>query len=124
MDLLCGRHVGIEAGLASAADAERLVRLPGHQNVFRVLIEIGQQDLGNALRIADDVVSVLDRAHVRRQILLHGFDATVWPFVAEARRRRWSTRIGLEDGKALPDGTEASGNAALVAAAAAIYRGA
>lgn len=124
MELLRGRHVGIEAGLASAADAERFVRLPGHQDVFRVLIEIDVQDLGKALRIADDVASVLDRANVRRQILLHGFDATVWPFVAEARRRRWSTRIGLEDGKALPDGTEAADNAELAAAAVAIYRGA
>jgi uncharacterized protein (DUF849 family) len=124
MDVLRGRHVGIEAGLASAADAERFVRLPGHQHVFRVLIEIDVQDLRKALRIADDVASVLDRANVRRQILLHGFDATVWPFVAEARRRRWSTRIGLEDGKALPDGTEAADNAKLAAAAVAIYRGA
>ena len=124
MELLRGRHVGIEAGLASAADAERFVRLPGHQHVFRLLIEPNVQDLGNALRIADDIASVLDRANVRRQILLHGFDATVWPFVVEARRRRCSTRIGLEDGKALPDGTEAVGNAALVVAAAAIYRGA
>lgn len=124
MDLLRSRHVGIEAGLASAADAERFVQLPGHQHVFRVLIESNVQDLGNALRIADDIASVLDRANVRRQILLHGFDATVWPFVAEARRRHCSTRIGLEDGKALPDGTEAAGNAALVAAAVTIYRAA
>jgi uncharacterized protein (DUF849 family) len=123
MELLRGRHVGIEAGLASVADAERLVRLGGHDHVFRVLIEIDEQDPGNALRIADEVASVLDRANVRRQNLLHGFDATVWQFVAEARRRRYATRVGLEDGKALPDGKEAADNAAVVAAAVAIYRG-
>ena len=61
-------------------------------------------------------------ARVRRPMLLHGFDATVWPFVALAHQRQWSTRVGLEDGKYLPDGTIAPGNAALVAAAVAIFR--
>jgi uncharacterized protein (DUF849 family) len=65
---------------------------------------------------------VLDRANVRRPILLHGFDATVWPFVELARSRRWSTRVGLEDGKHLPDGTTAFDNVALAAAAVAIFR--
>jgi uncharacterized protein (DUF849 family) len=124
MELLRGRCVGIEAGLSSPADAERFARIPGHKLVFRVLIEIGEQDPGNAVRIVDDVASVLDRANVQRQILLHGFDATVWPLVELARQRRWSTRVGLEDGTALPDGTEATGNAALVAAVVAIYRSA
>jgi len=32
--------------------------------------------------------------------------------------------VGLEDGKELPDGSIADGNAALVAAAVGIYRGA
>jgi uncharacterized protein (DUF849 family) len=42
--------------------------------------------------------------------------------VRQARHRRWSTRIGLEDWKHLPDGDVADGNADLVAAAVAIYR--
>lgn len=122
MDLLRSRYVGIEAGLASAADAERFIRLPGHASVLRVLIEPRAQDRGEALLAIDDIASVLNRAGLRRQILLHGFDATVWPLVEEAHRRRWSTRVGLEDGKALPDGAPAVGNAALVAAAVAVYR--
>lgn len=65
MDLLRSRHVGIEAGLASIADAERFVRLDGHASVFRVLIEIDVQDTGNALRIVDDITSVLTRAGLR-----------------------------------------------------------
>jgi len=122
MQLLRGRRVGIEAGLASPADAERFCRIPGHELVFRVLIEIDEQDPDNAARMAEEVALVLDRANVRRQILLHGIDATVWPLVGLARRRRWSTRVGLEDGKALPNGADAAGNAALVAAAVTIYR--
>jgi uncharacterized protein (DUF849 family) len=40
-----------------------------------------------------------------------------------ARERRYSTRIGLEDGKHLPDGTIANDNVVLVTAAVAIFRG-
>lgn len=58
----------------------------------------------------------------RRSILLHGENATVWPFVERAAARKLSTRVGLEDGKELPDASVAEGNAALVAAAVAIYR--
>ncbi len=87
-----------------------------------MLIEIGEQDLDAARLVANDIAAVLGRAGLRRPILLHGFDATVWPFVELARQRRWSTRIGLEDGKHLPDGAAAAGNVALVAAAVAIFR--
>ena len=122
MELLRQRGIGIEAGIASVADAERFLGLPDHDRVFRILIEIGEQDLPAARKIADDIAALLERAGVRRPILLHGFDATVWPFVAVAHQRQWSTRVGLEDGKHLPNGTIAPGNAALVAAAVAITR--
>ncbi|MER9235960.1 3-keto-5-aminohexanoate cleavage protein [Mesorhizobium sp. M0622] len=121
MDRLRQRGIGIEAGLASAADAERLVSLDHGKRVLRILIEISEQEPDAALAICDDVVAVLDGAGMRRAILLHGADATVWPFVHKAAERNWSTRVGLEDGKQLPDGTVASGNAALTAAAVAIF---
>ena len=124
MDLLRHRGVAIEVGLATVADAERFVSLPHHGRVFRILIEIEEQDLGVARGIVDSIAAVLDRAVVRRPILLHGFDATVWPFVELAHQRRWSTRVGLEDGKHLANGTTAVDNAALVAAAVAMYRAA
>ncbi|MBB3236499.1 3-keto-5-aminohexanoate cleavage protein [Phyllobacterium endophyticum] len=123
MELLRHRGVGIEAGLASIADAERFVKLPGHSRVLRVLIEIEEQALNLARQLADDIAAVLDRAGLRRPVLLHGVDATVWPFVELAYRRRWSTRVGLEDGKHLKDGTIAPDNAALVAQAVRIFRG-
>jgi uncharacterized protein (DUF849 family) len=53
---------------------------------------------------------------------MHGFDATVWPFVRLAKERRYSTRVGLEDGKLLPSGMIAANNAELVAAAVEIFR--
>lgn len=121
MDRLRQRGIGIEAGLASVADAERLVSLDHGNRVLRILIEISEQEPDAALEISDDIAAVLDGAGMRRAILLHGADATVWPFVHRAAERRWSTRVGLEDGKELPDGTVAPANAALTAAAVAIF---
>lgn len=122
MQRLRQRGIGIEAGLASVGDAERLVRLDHGSQVLRILIEISEQALDAAWEVSDGIAAVLDRAGLRRAILLHGENATVWPFVHRAAERRWSTRVGLEDGKGLPDGTIASGNAALTAAAVAISR--
>ncbi|RWC52598.1 3-keto-5-aminohexanoate cleavage protein [Mesorhizobium sp.] len=124
MELLRQRGVGIEAGLATVADAERFVALPDHNQVLRILIEIDIQDLSAALDEAHGIAAVLERAGVRRPILLHGVDVTVWPFVALAHQKRWSTRVGLEDGKTLADGRTAKDNAEIVAAAVAIFRGA
>ncbi|HEV7249514.1 MAG TPA: 3-keto-5-aminohexanoate cleavage protein [Shinella sp.] len=124
MALLREKGVGIEAGLASVADAERLLSLTDHDRVLRILIEIDEQDLARAMAVADGVATTLASAGLRRPVLLHGSDATVWPFVEKARERRWSTRVGLEDGKHLPDRTVAEGNADLVGAAVAIFRAA
>lgn len=122
MDLLTRRKVGIEAGLASVEDAERLVAVPDRGRVFRILIEVAEQDLTAAQEAIDKIHAILDHARLRRSILLHGCEGTVWPLVELARLRRWSTRVGLEDGRHLPDGTVTSDNAALVAAAVAIHR--
>jgi hypothetical protein len=53
--------VGVEAGLATAADAERFVALPNCHRVFRVLIEIGQQKSDEA----DEVSRTESRAFSR-----------------------------------------------------------
>ncbi|UPA24774.1 3-keto-5-aminohexanoate cleavage protein [Shinella oryzae] len=120
--LLHQMGVGVEAGLATVADAERLASLADRHRVFRVLIEIEAQDPAGADAIADGIARVLARADIVRPILLHGFDDTVWHFVARARQKRWSTRVGLEDGRLLMNGEQASGNTELVAEAAALYR--
>ena len=41
----------------------------------------------------------------------------MWPFVEQAVRQGFSTRVGLEDGSTLPDGAPVSSNANLVRAA-------
>jgi hypothetical protein len=68
-----------------------------------VLIESEEQTLDEAMSVADGILSVLALAEFKKPILLHGFDATVWSFVERAVREGFSTRVGLEDGSALPD---------------------
>ena len=122
MELMRSAGVGIEAGLATVEDAERFIALADHDKVLRILIEIEEQDLNAAVALVDGITSVLANASVTKSILLHGFDATTWDFVRLARKRNWSTRIGLEDCRTMPDGNLATGNEALVASALAIYR--
>jgi uncharacterized protein (DUF849 family) len=114
--------VGVEAGLATVADARRFVAIPNCDRVFRILIEPGEQQVEQADKIADGIEQVLGKANVRRQTLLHGCDRTVWHFAERARQKRWSTRVGLEDGCHLANGDIASGNADLVANALQIFR--
>ena len=111
--------VGVEAGLASRADAERLLSLGLAARALRILIEIDEQDATAAIATADDILRTLGPSY--RPILLHGADATVWMFVRRAAERRFSTRVGLEDGMQLPDGNVATGNGDLVAAACTNY---
>jgi uncharacterized protein (DUF849 family) len=123
IERLYRRGVGVEAGLASVADAERLVRLGLGRLCLRVLVEIGEQALDEAMSVADGILRVLDLAGLRKPVLLHGFDATVWPFVERAVRTGLSTRVGLEDGSTLPGGSLAPSNAKIVRAATQIAYG-
>jgi uncharacterized protein (DUF849 family) len=121
MELLDRMAVGIEAGLATVADAERFVSLPNCNQVFRILIEIEEQNPAKADAVADGIETFLRRANLLRPVLLHGFDATVWHFVSRARKSRLSTRVGLEDGRLLRNGNMASGNNELVKDAVGIF---
>jgi uncharacterized protein (DUF849 family) len=121
LELLRHQGVGIEAGIWTVADAERLVRLGLGGQVLRVLIEVDGAE--GAAAEADAIRAVLDRAALRRPLLLHGSGENTWALVAAAARHRMSTRIGLEDTDRLPDGNVAADNAALVAAAVRIMRG-
>jgi uncharacterized protein (DUF849 family) len=123
IERLYRRGVGVEAGLASVPDAERLARLGLGRLCLRLLIEIEEQTPEEAMSVADGILSVLTRTALKKPILLHGFDDTVWPFVERAVRDGFSTRVGLEDGSGLPDGSVAPSNAELVRAAVQIACG-
>lgn len=124
IDTLHGKGIGVEAGLATVADARKFLTHSDRHRVFRVLIEIDEKDLRVACDVAEEIAAVLTEGELRRPVLLHGFDTTVWPFISLARRRCWSTRVGLEDGKHLPDGRITPDNATLVSAAMKIFRSA
>lgn len=123
MRLLNRMGVGIEAGLATVTDAERLLTLPERSRVHRILIEIEEQDVYVGNKTVAGIQRVLELADVRRPLLLHGFNTTMWHFVQRAREQRWSTRIGLEDGDLRRDGKRTVDNAELVREAVALYRG-
>lgn len=114
--ILARKGIGIEAGIWVAADAARFLQLGF--TPLRYLLEIMQQDHAEAEQEVSAIEGVLAGAPAR-PILLHGLNATKWPMVDLAFSRGYSTRVGLEDGKHLPDGSLASSNAVLVAAALA-----
>jgi uncharacterized protein (DUF849 family) len=120
IDLVLGKGIGIEAGLWSAADAEKFVADPNARNCLRVMIEINQQEFSAGAEVARQITAILDRADIRLPRLLHGLDNTMWPFYREALRLGLDARIGLEDGKFLPSGAEAKDNADLIGAARAL----
>lgn len=122
MELLLKAGVGIEAGLATLEDVERLATLETRHRVLRVLIEVGERDIETALDLGMAMLRQLDLAGIRRPILFHGFNVTIWPFVQRAAELGLSTRIGLEDGRKMPDGSLARDNADMVRAAVEIMR--
>jgi uncharacterized protein (DUF849 family) len=111
------RGIGIESGIWTAADAARCLELNLAAHALRLLFEINQQEKAEALVELTAIEKRLGDMARQKPVLLHGCDATVWIFVEAAFARGYSTRVGLEDGKTLPDGRTAASNAALVAAA-------
>ncbi|WP_029352416.1 3-keto-5-aminohexanoate cleavage protein [Bosea sp. 117] len=120
--LALDKGIGVEAGLWSVADAERLIALPRAHDCLRILIEINEQDIAQGLEVAAAIRTLLAGANLDLPILQHGFDASVWPLYEDALLRQLDTRIGLEDGRHLPDGTPAADNAALITAALRLAR--
>ncbi|MFF8276410.1 3-keto-5-aminohexanoate cleavage protein [Streptomyces lateritius] len=114
---LLDRGVGVEAGLWSGTEGPaRFLRSPLASRVLRILAEVTDPDPATAGTTALDLLAALGSAPAV-PILLHGEDGGAWPLVRLARRLGLSTRIGLEDTLLLPDGSPASSNAQLVAAA-------
>jgi uncharacterized protein (DUF849 family) len=114
-ELLVSRGVGIELGIPTAESAELMMRSGIWKRGLRVLLEAQEQILPSALATVAAIEEVIGDCSLPR--LLHGFDAMTWPLIAEAARRGWDTRVGLEDTFVLPDGSRARDNAQLVGAA-------
>ena len=101
--------IGVEAGVASPADAEQLGRSPFSHQILRALVEV---DDG-----AEDAQVIAELIPDRIPQLWHGYGEQTWDVLRAAAVAGHDVRVGLEDVLTLPDGRTASDNAALVVAA-------
>ena len=116
-ELLLERGIGVEAGLWTAASAERLVASGLTDRCVRHLVEPMVDDLEEARAAAGAIESVLDTTGSTVPRLLHGRGDTSWPLLIDAVKRGLQARIGFEDTLVLPDGRAAASNRDLVAVA-------
>jgi uncharacterized protein (DUF849 family) len=113
-EALLRREVGVEAGLSSVGDAERLAASGLGPRCLRVLVEVEEGDAIRAVAAAADIDSVLDRAGVDVARLHHGYGVATWTVLEVAVAAGRDVRVGLEDTLVLPDGRTARDNAELV----------
>lgn len=112
--------IGVEAGIWSVEDVERLASLGLAEDVTRVLVEPVEVPPHEAETVVADIHLALDYHAVGPPRLQHGDGEATWILVADAFRRGIDTRIGFEDTLSLPDGQLAVSNAELVRAACGI----
>jgi uncharacterized protein (DUF849 family) len=118
--LLVERGVGIEAGLLTLADAHSFVASGIAAQCVRAMVEPLGEDPDIALAEAEAIEDVLETAGVPLEQVHHGDGLASWAINRRGAARGHGIRTGLEDTPVLPDGSPASGNGELVAAAAAI----
>ena len=118
--LLLSLGVDIEAGIWTAADADRFISLDDAPRCLRILLEMTSEDPDEAEREYRAALSIISGAGLALPILLHGEGGSAWSMVTLAGDEGHDTRVGFEDVLVLPDGTPARDNQAIVRAAAEI----
>ncbi len=122
-DALIARGVGVEAGLWHDAAIDAWLASRTRPKCLRVLLELPDgSDEAATQRDADRWLAALAAGANELPVLLHGEGSSCWPALRHAIGRGLDTRIGLEDVLALPDGTPARDNSALVEAALTMAR--
>jgi uncharacterized protein (DUF849 family) len=122
IDALQSAGIGVEIGVWSIADADRLAA-SGRADWRHLLVEVIGTPLGEAATAAARILSRLDELGIRGSRLLHGQDENAWSLVAMAGQLGLATRIGLEDVLSGPDRRPVRDNAELVQLAMAVWRG-
>jgi uncharacterized protein (DUF849 family) len=124
MEALVEAGVGIEAGVWTVEDVERLEASGLSGRVTRILVEPGELQLqdsrdktADALGLVEAIHRALDRLDLESSRLQHGDGDVTWVLVLDAVSRGLDTRIGLEDTLLGPSGERTAGNEALVRAA-------
>jgi uncharacterized protein (DUF849 family) len=121
-EALLDRGVGIEAGLLSPEDALRFAHSGLAPRCARALVEPLEPDEADALADAAEIEAVL-LADIGLEQVHHGDGIASWAVNHRAIGLGHGIRTGFEDTPLLPDGSAASGNADLVAAAARMLGG-
>jgi uncharacterized protein (DUF849 family) len=101
--------IGVEAGLATPADAAELARSSFTHQVVHALVEV-DRGVEEARAIAQLIPDGLAQ-------LWHGHDERTWQIIAAGAAAGFDVRVGLEDVLLLPNGHVAADNAELVTAA-------
>jgi uncharacterized protein (DUF849 family) len=117
MRALIEAGVGIEAGVWTVEDAERLAASGLGGRVTRILVEPVEVPVAGAVELVEDIHRALDRLGLRAPRLQHGDGEATWVLLIDSIHRRLDTRIGLEDTLRAPDGKRADDNESLVRAA-------
>jgi uncharacterized protein (DUF849 family) len=118
--LLVERGIGIEAGLLTVGDAHAFVASGIADRCVRAMVEPLGEDPDAALAEAEAIEEVLAAGRISLEQVHHGDGLASWAVNRRGAARGHGIRTGLEDTPVLPDGSPASGNGELVAAAAAI----
>lgn len=119
-DLLSERGIAIEAGVWVPDDADRLAASSFAGRIIRVLLEAGDETGPAAVETTAEIETALDRLGITAPTVAHGYGLATWEVIRRAIGLERGFRVGLEDTTVLPDGTPASSNAELVAAAVAL----
>lgn len=109
--------IGVEAGIATVQDVERLAASGLGNRVTRILVEPIDAPADGAVALVGEIHDALDRLGLTAPRLQHGDGGATWPLLADASRRGLDARVGLEDTLEDPDGARTAGNEALVRAA-------
>ena len=117
MEILAGIGVGIEAGVWTVEDAERLAASGLGGRLARVLVEPVEAAAEDAGGLVGDIHRALDELGLAAPRLQHGDGEATWVLLVDAVRRGLDTRIGLEDTMSEPTGERTTGNESLVRAA-------
>src|SRR3954454_7695474 len=94
--------IGVEAGVWSVEDAQRLSAANLGDALTRILVDPVDADPATA----PELVAAI-RAPLSGPVLQHGDGAATWVLIEDAARRGFDTRVGLED-------TQEAGNEELV----------
>lgn len=119
-EALLDRGVGVEAGIWHPEGLHSWQASPWSGRCLRALVELPDLQEPTPERVEDlarPLLTGIAAVAPGLPILLHGEEASAWPALELAGRLRLDARIGLEDTVRLPDGTLASSNEDLVAAA-------